>query len=794
MRFGSDCQTTIAERSGPRGGGARLWVVMLVCLVIGSLGLAPAASAAVVNAIVVEGNTRVDDETVRAYVTIRPGRAFGPTEIDESIDALFATGLFADVSITQRGSALVVRVEENPIISRVAFEGNRRVSDEILQGVVRARSRGVLTRQLVQSDVQLILEVYRRRGNYQTSVEPKIIDIGQGRVDLVFEIDEGEKTEVARITFIGNNSFSEGRLRDVMKTRESGLLGFIRTTDTYDPDRLLADQELLRRFYYNQGFADFRIISAVADFDRERNAFFITITVDEGARYTFGDIDVDTTLRDLDTTALRRVVETRSGRTYSSERVEKTIENLTIEAAQRGYPFAQVRPRADRDFESKTISILYQVDEGPRAFIERINIVGNTTTRDYVIRREFDVVEGDAFNRILVDRAERRLRNLGFFETVRITTEQGSAPDRVIINVLVEERATGRISFGIGYSTSEGIIGDLSIEERNFLGRGQFVKLLLGAGQSSTNVEFSFTEPYFLGRRIAAGFDVYNRTSTDTSYQEYDQTETGGGIRFAFPITENLTFETFYKLFQRDIDIPNFAANCLGPNPPLSLAVCDSQGESVTSLIGGAILFNTLDNQFNPRDGVFLRSANEFAGLGGDVSFFRHRTRIRAYRELLPSAGMIGIIGGEFGIIDGFGDDLRVQDQFFVGGNIIRGFDNSGIGPRDARTGDALGGRYFFAASAEAMVPVPLLPPEIGIMAAGFVDTGSLWSADPDIVTRNGGPASVVSNDFDLRVSAGFGLQWASPFGPIRADFAWPIKKNDADVDQIFRISGGTRF
>lgn len=761
----------------------------VAALAVATVMAAGAAFAAVVSSIAVEGNTRVDRETVLAYVTIEPGRQFGPSDIDESIDALFATGLFRDVAISQRGSTLVVAVEENPIINRIAFEGNRRLSDETLEGAIRSRPRGVLTRAQVQSDVQLILETYRRRGSYQASVEPQVIDLGNGRVDLVFEIDEGDNTEVARITFIGNRSFSDGRLRDVINTRESGLLGLIRTTDTYDPDRLLADQELIRRFYYNRGFADFRIVSAVADFDRERNAFFITITVEEGDRYTFGEIEVDTTIRGLDPSTLRSAVETREGRTYSSEKVELTLENLTLEANRQGFPFAQVRPRADRDFEAKTISIVYQIDEGPRAFIERIDIVGNTTTRDYVIRREFDVVEGDAFNRILIDRAERRLRNLGFFETVRITTERGSAPDRVVVTVFVEEKATGKVSFGVGYSTSDGIIGDISIEERNFLGRGQFVRFLVGGGENSTDVSFSFTEPYFLGQRISAGFDVYNRTNDAADTIAFDTTETGGGIRFGFPITESITLQTFYQLFRRDVSIPDFATAC-DDTPTLSRAVCDSEGETITSLIGAAIVINTLDNQLNPREGAFVRISNEFAGLGGDVSFFRHRTRARVYQELIPAAGLVGLVQGQVGAVTDLGDGLRIQDQFFIGGSTIRGFES--IGPRDAVTGDALGGRYFIAGTAEAIVPVPFLPPEIGLRGAGFVDAGSLWSTDPEIAAENVNP--VLSDEFDLRVSAGVGVQWASPFGPIRADFAWPLVENDADVDQVFRLSGGTRF
>ncbi|MEW5421032.1 outer membrane protein assembly factor BamA [Amorphus sp. 3PC139-8] len=770
-----------------------LFVIAAVAAPMGSLVSATPAEAAVVRSIDVEGNTRIDPETVRAYLTIKPGQSFGPSDIDQSIESLFATGLFADVQIVQRGSTLVVTVRENPIINRVNFEGNRGLSDETLAGVVQSKERSVLTRARVQSDVERILETYRRRGNYQASVEPKIIDLQQNRVDLVFEINEGGKTEVARITFIGNDHFSDGRLRDVIKTRQSGYLGWLRTTDTYDPDRFAADQELLRRFYYNHGYADFRIISSVADFDRERNTFFITYTVEEGPQYRFGDIDIDTTLSSLDPEKMRGDLETRSGRVYSSELVEKSLENLTIAASGKGYPFAQVRPRGQRDFENHTISISYQIDEGPRAYIERINIIGNTSTRDYVIRREFDIVEGDAYNRVLVDRAERRLNQLGFFETVRIATEQGSSPDRVIVNVYVEEKPTGKVSFGVGYSSSDGIIGDVSIEERNFLGRGQYVKFLVGGGENSTNVEFSFTEPFFLGRRIAAGFDVYNRTDDADSTQSYDQTLTGGTLRFGFPLNDDTTLQPFYKIYNRDIDIPDFTTeqNCFQNQNYISDAVCQSQGSKLTSMIGASLIYNTLDNQNFPRDGIYAKFTQEFAGVGGDTHFTRTNAEARFYKEIVPAWGVVGSVRGQGGIIEPTKDGLDLQDQYFIGGSVIRGFDTSGIGPRDANTGDALGGRYYIAGSVEATFPLPLIPEEIGFSGAVFSDAGSLWGVDPDDVPSG---VNVVSDDFDLRWTAGFGILWNSPLGPLRADFAWPIVKNDADETQVFRIGGGTRF
>lgn len=767
-----------------------LLAALLVAL--GALTIAAPALAAVASRIVVEGNTRVDDETVASYLTIRPGVTYGPSEVSESVDALYATGLFATVTITPSGGALVVQVTENPVINRVSFEGNRRVSNEILSGTVNSRSRAVFSRQQVQADVQRILEVYRSRGRFLVEVEPQVIDRGQNRVDLIFEITEGRTTEVARVTFIGNRAFSDARLRDVIRTKESGLLGWLRTTDTYDPMRLQGDQELLQRFYFNRGFADFRILSATADYDRERNAFFITFTLDEGERYEFGEVRVDTTLADLDPADLQRTVSSRPGRRYSAEDIEESLEDLTLAANQRGYPFAQVVPTGERNFEDGTIDVVYRVEQGVQAYVERIDIVGNTTTRDYVIRREFDISEGDPYNRVLIDRAERRLRNLGFFSSVRIAPSQGSSADRVIVTVFVEEQATGKVSFGVGYSTSDGIVGDVAIEERNFLGRGQYVKLSVGGGMESQNVDLSFTEPYLFGRRISAGVDLFARMREEQDSQSYDTNEAGGTLRFGLPITEETSVQVFYSLYNRRVDLDD--DDCELPNPELPRAVCDSQGDRLTSLIGFSLIYNSLNDQFNPREGIYAKATTEFAGLGGDSFFWRNTARARMYQEVLPAFGVIGMLAIEGGVMQALNDDLRIQDQFFVGGSKIRGFRTSGIGPRDIATDEALGGRYYFTATAEAIFPIPFLPPEAGLSGAVFADAGSLWGVDPDIVDRNGGEGTINSNDFSLRAAGGLGVLWRSPFGPIRADFAVPFLEEKEDRTQVFRISGGTTF
>lgn len=766
-------------------------LIALLCAAVVSVALAGTAAAAVVNRIDVEGNQRVDDATVRAYLTIEPGVPFGPPDIDESVDVLFATGLFEDVTIRQAGSTLQVRVVENAVINRVSLEGNRRVSDEILLAVVESRARSVFSRNQVQADVQRILETYRRRGSYVATVEPKIIDRGQNRVDLIFEISEGPKTSVGRVTFIGNRSFSDARLRDVIKTKESGLLGFLRTTDTYDPERLGADQDLLRRFYFNRGFADFRILSATADYDRERNEFFITFTLDEGQRYEFGDVRVDTTLADLDPEQLVRRVDSRPGRRYAAEDIEQSLEDLTLAANRQGYPFAEVVPSGERNFETNTIDVVYRIDQGTQAYIERIDIVGNTVTRDYVIRREFDIVEGDAYNRVLLDRAERRLRALDFFDSVQITTSPGSEPDRVVVTVAVVEKATGKVQFGIGYSTTDGVIGDLSIEESNFLGRGQYVRAAIGGGKNTQTIDLSFREPYLFGRRIAGGFDLYARRQEASDTISYDSEEAGGGVNLTLPITEETSVKVFYNLFRRNVSIPG--AGCTPPRVQ-SLAVCLSQGDRITSLVGTSLIYNTLDDQLNPRDGTYAKLTGEVAGLGGDSYFVRGTGKARVYREVLPSAGVIGFFAVEGGAIESLDNNLLVQDQFSLGGATLRGFESGGIGPRDAVTGESLGGRYYIAGTVETIFPVPFLPPEAGLSGSVFADAGSLWGVDPSIAAANGGLGTIVSNDFDIRASAGVGLLWRSPFGPLRADFAVPVVENRNDRTQVFRISGGTRF
>ncbi|MCB1507729.1 MAG: outer membrane protein assembly factor BamA [Hyphomicrobiaceae bacterium] len=783
-----------------RGGFASRLIVAVLMLV--GLGLAAAsnAHAAVITSVQVVGNQRVEAATVRSYLTVSPGDNVDAGDLNESLKALFDTGLFSDVRMERRGSVLVVTVAENPIIRNIAFEGNRRLDDATLSAVVQSRSRAVLTEARLQNDTQRVLEAYRRSGRFTAHVEPKIIQLEGNRVDVVFEITEGPKTSVSRITFIGNRAFSDGKLRDIIQTAQSNILSFLQSNDIYDPDRLNADQERLRRFYLSEGYADFRIISAVAELDEEQNVFYVTFTVDEGERYTFGSINIDSSLREIDTEALRDVLETDEGDTYNADAVDRSIENLTIEVARFGYAFAQVRPRGDRNFAEQTIDITYFIDEGPRVYVERINITGNHRTREYVIRREFDLAEGDAFNRVLVDRAKRRLEQLNFFDEVRITTEPGSAPDRVVINVNVVEKATGEFSFGVGYSTTDGVIGDISVTERNFLGRGQYVRVVVGGGESRRSFDFGFTEPYFMGRRLSFGFDLFRRVTGDNSYTSYESDVIGGQIRFGIPLTQNLTLQLRAGAQNQEITIPRPSSCPAGADllthpcySNISLAIRAAAGEALTISTGWTLTYNTLDSNRQPRSGIYAQLSQDFAGFGGDVNFIRTQADVRAYRSLSTQLDIIGMLRVQGGHIFSWdSSDLRMFDTFFRGGDLVRGFEPSGIGPRDRTTGDALGGTIYAGATAEVVFPIWGLPPELGFRGALFADAGTLFEVSDQATALLG--AAAIDDDSTIRSSVGASIIWNSPFGPLRGDFAYVINKADSDRTQVFRFSGGTQF
>lgn len=766
-----------------------------------SILTAQQALAAVVSNIEVRGNSRMDADTIRSYVTIQPGQSFNNADIDDSVKALFSTGLFTDVSIYQSGRTLIVEVDESGVVAEVFFEGNKRLKDEVLRGIVQTASRSTYSEQKVLSDLERLNEAYSRVGREDASVNYEIVPLANNRVNVVFRINEGDKTKIAQISFVGNNAYGERRLREVLETKKSHFFSWLRNDDIYDPDKVRADEERLRRFYFDNGYADFQLLSTDVTFDDIGNRYLIVFNIDEGPRYRFGEVRIDSTISGVDPEELYSRLETAPGNYYSSKDVEDSIISLTEAVAERGYAFVQVVPRGDRDFNTNTINVTYQVDEGARVYIQQINIVGNDRTREYVIRREFDISEGDPLNQVYLQRTKRRLEALGFFESVDISTRQGDSPDRVIVTVRVVDKATGEFSVGGGYSTSSGPLAELSFSERNFLGRGQYLKISGGIGTDSETYTLSFTEPYFLGYRLSAGFDIVGSSSNATSNRQYSNDALSGTLRFGLPITEKLKSTVFYTYSDEETTVDAGRLDTVGTQG-------DAVGELSAALarnfqwtksgFGYNLTYTDLDSVQTPSEGIYLSLRQVAYGAGGDASYLSTEASAVAYHKLLEEADVVGMLrarGGANVLFNGT-SDYRTQDNFFQGSRAIRGFDNYGFGPRDPVTNDALGGLYYWNATAEITFPLPYVPESLGVRGGLFADAGQLWGLDA--ATRNAVIAATGTNaqldDNTLRASVGASIIWVSPFGPLRFDYAIPVSSAPWDDIREFSFGISTNF
>jgi outer membrane protein insertion porin family len=748
------------------------------------------AQSGTIKTIRVEGNRRVEPETVRTYLRFNVGDAYDPAKVDQSIKSLFSTGLFSDVRIDRDGTGVVVTVVENPVVNQVAFEGNREVDKATLTAEVQLKPRSVFTRAKAQADVQRILDIYRRQGRFAASVDPKIIELENNRVNVVFEINEGGATKVQAINFIGNKAFSDSQLRDIISTSQSGLFDFIKGTNIYDPDRLALDRELLRQYYLKNGYADARVVSAGAELARDGSGFYITFVVDEGELFTFGKVEIESTLTGVDPQRLRGELLTSAGATYDQSAMDRTVERLTLAVSEQGFAFARVRPRAVREPGTRVINVTYVIDQGPRIYIERINISGNLRTHDYVIRREFRLAEGDAYNPLMVDKAKRRLQGLGFFKTVDIKRRAGSAPDRVVLDVDLVEQSTGELSFGAGYSTSEGVIGDVSIAERNLLGKGQYLRLRVAGSMERLQADISFTEPRFLDRNLSAGFDLFWKDVDLSAVSAFRSRTEGGSLRLGFPLSENLWLTNSYTLSQGTIyDVGDEA----------SLAIKASEGSALTSAWGTSLAYDQRNHPKNPTKGYYFQVGSDLAGLGGDVKYVRVTGEARFYYPITDKFTFVGrAIGGH--IMGWDGEDVRLIDLFYKGGETIRGFNRGGFGPRDLNTGDALGGETFWATTAEVRFPLPFIPEDLGMGGAFFVDAGSLFGAGA--FAKNLAPGCIpgdtstvcLVDDSSIRASAGFSIMWNSPLGPLRLDIAKAFLKKDFDDEQLVRFGASTKF
>lgn len=767
-----------------------LLFIMIACAVSAALpnhASAQSSAGGRIADIKVDGTQRIEPETVISYLTVKIGDQFDTQAIDASLKALFVTGLFADVTLTRDGSTLLVKVVENPIINRVAFEGNKRVETTKLTDEVQLKSRTVYTRTKVQADVKRILEVYRRSGRFAATVDPKIIKLDQNRVDLVFEISEGPTTGISHISFIGNHYFDTGTLLGQLQTRETHWYRFLSSDDNYDPDRVTYDRELLRRHYLKNGYADFRVLSAAAELAPDHNSFYLTFTIEEGERYHIGKVDVKSSIKDLDSETLLFLVPEHTGDWYNADAIENTVKGLTEIVGSKGYAFAEVEPDIQRDRENHAINVTFDIREGPKVYVERIDITGNVRTLDSVIRREFRLVEGDAFNTSRLRRSERRLKDLNFFKKVDVTNIAGSQPDRTIIQAKVQEQSTGQLSVGAGYSTTAGVLGQFGVQERNLLGRGQNLNLSLTLAQYESQADLSFTEPYFLNRDVAAAGDIFHTTRNLQQYSSFSESSTGAAFSLGYNITERLRHTVRYTIRQDDITNVLYTA---------SQYIQDEEGNTIVSQIGEDFFYDQLDSRLEPHNGYYLSEGNDVAGLGGNVHYLRTRAKVGYYYPLTSKITLS--LRGEGGHITSFnGEPIRINDRFFLGGDNLRGFKIGGAGPKDTCSGDELGGNLYYSTTAELQFPLGL-PEELGVTGRVFTDAGSSTYVDPP---RNNTPiagatcpVAIVEDSGVLRASAGFGVSWKSPFGPIRVDIAKPYLKDVNDETEFFRFSFGTKF
>jgi outer membrane protein insertion porin family len=729
------------------------------------------ANFPIISEIIVEGTQRIESSTVQSYARVKAGDRMVPDLVNDALKALFATGLFADVTIRREGTALVVRIVENPIINRIAFEGNKRIKDEVLENEVQLRSRIVYTRTRVQSDVKRILDLYRRSGRFAANVEPKVIQLEQNRVDLVFEIVEGPETKIQNISFIGNKRFSDRALRSVILTKEARWYRFFGSSSHYDPDRLTFDRELLRRHYLKRGYADFRVMSAVAELSQNRREFIVTITIEEGDRYQFGNVEIISKIEEVQAEQFTNLIEFDTGDWYNTEQVDDTALVITDAVGNFGYGFVDVRTKPEKKREERIINLVFEIEEAPRVFVQQIDIRGNVRTLDSVIRREFRLVEGDAFNSSKIRRSRDRIRNLGFFKKVYVNTIVGTSPDKTVVEVDVEEQSTGEVSIGGGISTAVGPIADISIFERNLLGKGQELSASFQISAVSQEFDISFSEPYFLERQLSAGFDLFHTTEDKIADSSFTAKRAGFVLRVGYEFNERLSQGLRYSISHETVENVKDEASSF---------IKSQKGTFYNSLIGQTLTRDERNSRADPTDGYFVSLSNDLAGFGGTEHYLRSTLNSGYYYSFTDQ--IIAGLTGQLGYIFGIGDQIRINDRYFLGGDNLRGFESRGVGPRDSITDDALGGNTVLSATAELSFPTALH----GVSGALFTDVGMLTGTEDS--------GAVILDEASLRGSVGFGLGWRSPMGPLRVNFSVPYLKENFDKTEVFQFNFGTRF
>ncbi|RIA00672.1 outer membrane protein assembly factor BamA [Cereibacter sphaeroides] len=742
----------------------------------------------------IEGNDRVDATTILGFARINRGQAISAGELNEAYQRLADSGLFETVEIVPQGGTLVIRVQEFPTINIINFEGNARIKDDKLAGLVKSQSRRAYNPAQAEADAAAITEAYRVQGRIAATVTPKIIRRSDNRVDLVFDIAEGKVVEIERLSFVGNRAYSDRRLRQVLETKQAGLLRSIIASDTFIAERVELDKQLLRDFYLSRGFIDFEVLDATAEVTRERDAFFMTFTVQEGQSYSFGQITASSEVEGIDAADFQQALRIRRGVTYSPSVVENNIARLESLALQKGLNFVRIEPRITRNERNQTLDVNFALVRGERIFVERIDIEGNTTTLDQVVRRQFRTVEGDPFNPREVRQSAERIRALGYFANADVNTRPGSSPDQVVVDVNVEEQPTGSLSFGVSYGVSSGVGFSIGFSEQNFLGRGQILGVDVSTGTDNVNTQLNFVEPSFLGRDLRFRFNAYYR-ETDNQYSRYDTRKIGISPSIEFPVSDSGRLELRYTLSEDKISNVDGGPNDTDDDDDVSSIILineEARGALIASSVGYTYSWDSNRGGLNPTGRNLLRFSQDFAGVGGDVEYVSTTALAMAERKVWNEEVTVRAIieGGALSMI---GDDpSRVTDRFFGNGK-IRGFEPNGIGPRDLNVSneDALGGNYFAVARLEADFPLGL-PEEYGFSGGVFADAGSVWSLD-DVGGGTTGD-DPVDDDFHIRSSVGVSLFWTTPIGPLRFNFAKAIEKQDYDKEQFFDLTISTRF
>lgn len=757
-------------------GSSPVWLRTLFCGLGLVLLISAPAFAGTVSKVQIVGAERVEPSTIVTYLGLREGDVASQDALDRSLKSLYGTGMFADVQISELNGVVTVRVLENPIINQIAFEGNDKLDNDKLLAEIQARPRQVFSRANVQSDVSRIYDLYQKNGRFSATIDPKIIKLDQNRVNLVFEISEGPLTKIDTIKFVGNNHFSDDALRSVIASREARWYSVISSNERFDQDRMAFDQELLRQFYLKEGYADFCIISVASELSQDKKKFFVTVTLDEGSRYRIGEIRVNSQMRNLDPKLMLKDLVFKKGDWYNSEDIKETTDAMTRRLGDMQYAFSAVVPDVLRNKRNQTVDVLFNINETPRVYVERINVNGNVRTLDKVVRREMELAEGDAFNRTLLAQSEQNIKDLGYFSKVDVKTQPGTTPDKTIVDINIAEQSTGEVSIGGGFSTSDGPLADFRIRERNFLGRGQTLGFSTVIAGSKTEFDISFLEPHFLDRDLAAGFDLFHMTRDQQDQSSFDQKRTGGGLQMGYPLSEKLRQTWKYRLEQNEIT---------NIDPAASLYIQDQEGTRMTSAVSQRLDYSDLDSRIFPTDGFAAWLDTEVAGLTGDAKYVMGRLGGTYYYPVADN--WVFSLLGETGAVAGYGDaNVMINERFFLGGTNLRGFEKSGVGPRDQTTQDSLGGNQFYRGTAELMFPLGFSE-DAGVAGHLFGDVGSLWGVDTTSAVN-------VLDKKSLRASAGVGVSWRSPMGPVRIDLSKPLLKEDYDVDQIFRFSFGTQF